>query len=161
MPSDESVAVFHVRIADTASGAEGEDMAWVLIVDDDASIRDSLEFALHNAGYAIVEVGDGEDALDVLRATPYHAVVLLDLMMPGMNGQSVLDTVQHDPQLAHRHAWIAMSADHDALQCIPQEQREALALKTLKKPFAVDDILSAVAQQAARLPAARLPSDKH
>ena len=105
-------------------------MAWVLIVDDDASIRDSLEFALHIAGYAIVEVGDGEDALDVLRATPYHAVVLLDLLMPGMTGQKVLDLLEQDPQLACRHGWIIMSADYEALQSIPLQQRADLGLRS-------------------------------
>lgn len=127
-------------------------MAWVLIVDDDASIRDSLEFALHTVGYAIVEVGDGEDALDVLRVTPYHAVVLLDLLMPGMTGQTVLETLEQEPQLAHQHAWIVMSADHEALQGIPQQQRADLGLMLLEKPFDIDNMLAAVAQQVARLP---------
>src|SRR5690348_13719385 len=116
-------------------------MAWVLIADDDASIRDSLESVLHAAGYALVEVGDGEDALDVLRATPYHAVVLLDMLMPRMNGQTVLQQLERDPQLARRHAWIVMSADYRALQRIPQKQRTTLGLMILKKPFEMDDVL--------------------
>lgn len=128
-------------------------MAWVLIVDDDASIRESLEFALHASGYAIVEVGDGEDALNVLRATPYHAVVLLDMLMPRINGRTVLEQLERDPHLARRHAWIVMSADYRALQRIPQEQRADLGLTILKKPFEMDDMLAAVAEQAERLPA--------
>lgn len=127
-------------------------MAWVLIADDDAAIRESLESVLHAAGYAIVEVGDGEDALDVLRATPYPAVVLLDLLMPRMNGQTVLQQLERESQLARRHAWIAMSADYRALQRIPQQQRADLGLMILKKPFEMDDMLATVAQQAARLP---------
>ena len=127
-------------------------MAWVLIADDDASIRESLESVLHTAGYAIVEVADGEDALDVLRATPNHAVVLLDLLMPRMNGQTVLEQLEHDPTLARRHGWIVMSADYRALQRIPQEQCDDLGLTILKKPFEMDDMLAAVAQQAERLP---------
>ncbi len=128
-------------------------MAWVLIVDDDAAIRDSLQDALHDAGYALVEVGDGEDALAVLRATPYHAVVLLDLLMPGMNGRRVLDALEHDSELARRHAWIAMSADHQALHRIPPEQCAELGLALLEKPFDVSDLLALVAQQVATLPA--------
>ena len=127
-------------------------MAWVLIVDDDEPIRESLQDGLRDAGYAIVKVGDGEDALDVLRATPYHAVVLLDLMMPGMNGRTVLHILESDPELANRHAWIVMSADHAGLARIPAEQRERLALTLVKKPFDMDDLLATVAQQAERLP---------
>lgn len=138
-----------------AAGGEwmkGEDMVWVLIVDDDAAIRESLEVAMHDAGYAIVEVGDGEDALDVLRATPHHAVVLLDIRMPGMNGRTVLDILENDLALARRHAWIVMSADHSALRNIPEEQRADLKLALVGKPFQVDELLTLVAERAATLP---------
>lgn len=127
-------------------------MAWVLIVDDDEPIRESLQSVLHDAGYAIVKVADGEDALEVLRATPYHAVVLLDLMMPGMNGRTVLNNLEHDPQLARRHAWIVMSANHRALTQIPEQQCAELSLTLLKKPFEMDEMLALVARRAARLP---------
>lgn len=130
----------------------GDSMTWALIVDDDASIRDALQFALRSAGYAIVEVGDGEDAVDVLRATPNRAVVLLDIHMPGMNGSTVLDMLKDDPCLARRHAWIVMSADHDALRRIAREQCADRALAFLKKPFDMEDLLMAVAQQVSRLP---------
>jgi two-component system cell cycle sensor histidine kinase/response regulator CckA len=128
-------------------------MAWVLIVDDDEMIRDMLQKALHGAGYAIVRVGDGEDALEVLRATPYHAVVLLDVMMPGMNGPTMLAQLADDPELAHRHAWVVMSANHGALQHISAEHAtDDLALVFLRKPFTMDNLLATVAQQAAGLP---------
>lgn len=127
-------------------------MAWVLIVDDDEPIRESLQDAMRDAGYAIVKVADGEDALDVLRVAPYPAVVLLDLMMPGMNGRSVLHILENDPQLAQRHAWIVMSADHAGLARIPADLRERLSLTLVKKPFDMDELLTTVAQCAERLP---------
>lgn len=127
-------------------------MAWVLIVDDDEPIRESLQDAMRDAGYAIVKVADGEDALDVLRATPYHAVVLLDLMMPGMNGRSVLHILEKDTELAQRHAWIVMSADHTGLGRIPPELREQLSLTLVKKPFDMDELLATIAQRAELLP---------
>lgn len=127
-------------------------MAWVLIVDDDAQIRETLEYALHDAGYAIVEVADGEDALDVLRATPYRAVVLLDLLMPGMDGREVLDVLINDPVLASRHAFVLMSADHQALLRVPSALLAQLSITVLKKPFDMDELLDTVAQLAAKLP---------
>lgn len=134
------------------SGNGGEQMAWVLIVDDDEPIRESLQDALRDDGYAIVKVADGEDALDVLRATPYHAVVLLDLMMPGMNGWSVLHILENDAELAQRHAWIVMSADHTGLGRIPRDLCERLSLTLVKKPFDMDELLATIAQKAERLP---------
>ena len=127
-------------------------MAWVLIVDDDEPIRESLQDAMRDAGYAIVKVADGEDALDVLRATPYHAVVLIDLMMPGMNGQSVLHILEKDTELAQRHAWIVMSADHVGLGRIPSELCKQLSLTLVKKPFDMDELLATIAQRAELLP---------
>src|SRR5215813_9507743 len=128
-------------------------MAWVLIVDDDADIRETLQYVLRDAGYAIVEVADGEDALDVLRATPYHAVVLLDLLMPGMDGREVLDILQSDHELAMRHAFVLMSANHQALARIPPQLLSELSLTLLQKPFDVRTLLETVADLSARLPA--------
>lgn len=130
-------------------------MAWVLIVDDDADIRETLQYVLRDAGYAIVEVADGEDALDVLRASPYHAVVLLDLLMPGMDGREVLDILQSDHELASRHAFVLMSANHRALQRVPTQLLAELAITLLPKPFDVSTLLEIVADLSARLPGGR------
>jgi len=128
-------------------------MAWVLIVDDDPDIRETLQYALRDAGYAIVEVADGEDALDVLRATPYHAVVLLDLLMPGMDGREVLDILESDHDLATRHAFVLMSADHQALRRVPPQILSELSITLLQKPFELNALLKIVADLAVRLPA--------
>jgi CheY-like chemotaxis protein len=127
-------------------------MAWVLIVDDDPDIRETLQYVLRDAGYAIVEVADGEDALDVLRATPYHAVVLLDLLMPGMDGREVLDILQTDHALAKRHAFVLMSANHQALQRVPPQLLSELKITLLPKPFDVSELLGMVADLSSRLP---------
>ncbi len=61
----------------------------VLIVDDDASIRAMLAFVFHDAGYTVLEAADGDEALEVLRQSP-PALVILDLMMPVLDGVTVL-----------------------------------------------------------------------
>ncbi len=128
-------------------------MAWVLIVDDDPDIRETLQYVLRDAGYAIVEVADGEDALDVLRATPYHAVVLLDLLMPGMDGREVLDILESDRDLATRHAFVLMSANHQALERVPPHLLSDLSITLLPKPFEIETLLGIIADLSKRLPA--------
>jgi CheY-like chemotaxis protein len=59
---------------------------WILIVDDDEDIRDALALVLQTCGYRTVTAFDGEDALHRLRENGPPALVLLDLMMPRMNG---------------------------------------------------------------------------
>jgi len=61
----------------------------ILIVDDDASIRSMLGFVFDDAGYTVVEAADGEEALAALRRSP-PALMVLDLMMPGIDGVEVL-----------------------------------------------------------------------
>ncbi len=57
----------------------------VLVVDDDPNIRTSLRFALEDEGYDVVEAPTGEDALERMAEQPAD-LVLLDLMLPGMDG---------------------------------------------------------------------------
>jgi CheY-like chemotaxis protein len=59
----------------------------ILVVDDDPDIRDSLREVLEDEGYEVACVGNGQEALDHLKtATPRPCVILLDLMMPVMDG---------------------------------------------------------------------------
>jgi CheY-like chemotaxis protein len=68
------------------AGADGS-CGGVLVVDDDPDIRESLREVLEDEGYEVACVGNGREALDHLRAAnPRPCVILLDLMMPVMDG---------------------------------------------------------------------------
>lgn len=60
----------------------------VLVVDDDADWRETLRIILEDQGYEVTEASDGEEALSRLSEEAF-AVALLDLRMPGMNGDEV------------------------------------------------------------------------
>lgn len=68
----------------------------VLIVDDDPEIRLAMELTLQKAGFATHSVGDGEAALRAM-TTVRPDVVLLDLMMPGLDGWGVLERLKAWP----------------------------------------------------------------
>jgi len=71
----------------------------VLVVEDDAGIRQSLFETLSTLGFVIGEAGNGEEALSRLRMVGYDAV-LLDINMPGMGGMEACRRIHHDyPQL--------------------------------------------------------------
>jgi CheY-like chemotaxis protein len=73
----------------------------ILIVDDDPDIRDSLKEVLEDEGYTVSSVGNGREALDYLRRTPEHpCVILLDLMMPVMDGWQFRREQKQDPAIA-------------------------------------------------------------
>jgi CheY-like chemotaxis protein len=71
----------------------------ILIVDDVELIRTMLTDYLDDAGYVAAGAGDGHEALKFLRTQPCQ-LVLLDVMMPIMNGWEILQVITTDPSLA-------------------------------------------------------------
>jgi len=73
----------------------------ILIVDDDFAIRDSLSQLLEGEGFLVTTVSDGQEALDLLlRSSEQPCLILLDLMMPGVNGWEFRRRQQENPTLA-------------------------------------------------------------
>lgn len=123
----------------------------VLVVDDDAPIRESVRFILEDEGYDVYEAPDGEPALMRLRQHQSGMVVLLDLNMPGMDGMKVLHAVEADEPLATRNVYILMTALDDVLPEILVDHIKQHAVPILAKPFDLDQLLNVVAQAAERL----------
>jgi CheY-like chemotaxis protein len=71
-----------------------------LIVEDHADTREALALLLEVGGLTVATAADGRQALDYLRAHPPPCLVLLDLMMPGMDGWEFLAQKRQDPALA-------------------------------------------------------------
>jgi CheY-like chemotaxis protein len=122
-----------------------------LIVDDDKDLRDSLRFLLEMEGYEVDEARDGLEALDILRASLHPLVVLLDVVMPRMNGIEVLRTVAGEPRLAARHTFLMVTANEDRLQPASDHLLRQLAVPVVAKPFDLDRLLDVVAASAQRL----------
>ncbi len=72
--------------------------ARILIVEDEPNIVESLSFILGRAGFDVDTVANGVEALDRLRRQSFSALVL-DIMLPGMNGLDVLKTIRADQAL--------------------------------------------------------------
>jgi CheY-like chemotaxis protein len=81
----------------TTIDAAGSD---VLVVDDDPDIRESLREVLEDEGYSVSCVGNGREALEYLRSSPKPRVILLDLMMPVMDGWQFRREQKQDPTIA-------------------------------------------------------------
>lgn len=74
--------------------------AVILVVEDDDDIRHLIKFNLEKAGYDIIECGNGETAIEVARAR-LPDLVVLDLMLPGIDGHQVCFQLKSDPALKH------------------------------------------------------------
>jgi len=110
----------------------------VLIVDDDPSIRKMLVEVLQLEGYPTETAVNGREALQALsRSGP--RVVLLDLLMPELDGRGVMEELSSSPQERAKHKIILVSAIH-VLEAA--RDLEAEADGTLPKPFTVPQLLN-------------------
>jgi CheY-like chemotaxis protein len=124
---------------------EAQDRKTVLVIDDDRDSRDMLTYALESEGYGVVTAADGGEALRWLRTTPRRPrVILLDLIMPGMDGMQLRSELMRDPVLGAIPV-IAMSADPSAIVAA----RSLSFAGYLKKPLHLDALLGAVGAHCA------------
>lgn len=92
----------------------GQTIRNILVVDDDPDIRTMLEIAFVTEGYAVTSAGDGKAAVDAaVRNRP--ELIVLDVMMPGVDGIDVLRSLKSDPRTADVPVVLltAKSADAD------------------------------------------------
>jgi CheY-like chemotaxis protein len=111
----------------------------VLLAEDDEDLRDAMVEMLNDAGYSVEAVGNGRDALSWLEdnlAPP--RVILLDLMMPVMDGWQFLDERQKTPKIAAVPV-VVLSANGDFA-------RESDTIGFMRKPVAVKTLLAVIAR---------------
>ncbi len=122
----------------------GEPDVRVLIVDDDAAIRQTLRAALEDEDYSVLEARDGLAALGILRESVVPLVTLLDLRMPVMDGMRLLRTVDEDEALVRRHRFLVVTANRDTITPDGYTLLERFGARVIAKPFELDDLLAAV-----------------
>ena len=119
-PFDQESVVEAVRRAHL-----GEDAVELLVVDDSESSRSILKRALIRVGYSVLEAADGKRALEIVKTTP-PAAILLDIMMPEMNGFEFLEQLRADDTLADIPVIIVSARDFD------QEEMQQLNERVLE-----------------------------
>jgi len=115
----------------------------VLIVDDDPDIRDAVGECLRYEGYDVHSATDGRDALDRLEYGLRPAVILLDLMMPVLNGFDVLEALKSRPE------WKSIPVVIVSANRGYEAEDLSGAVSILRKPVNVDRLLAAVEQAVA------------
>jgi CheY-like chemotaxis protein len=119
--------------------------ATVMVVEDDHDIRDSLTVALSDAGYEVIDASNGRVALDRL-AIAEPKVILLDLMMPVLNGLEFLVEFRKNARWA-RIPIIVASANRG------YDADDLGTFAVLRKPLELDDLLDWVKRAVALAPA--------
>jgi CheY-like chemotaxis protein len=118
----------------------------VLVVDDDPTILRLLQVNLEMEGHEVLTAGDGHEALERLREGAPE-VVLLDVMMPGLDGWQVCERIRADPDLATTPV-VILSAR--AQQSDLERGAQAGADAYITKPFDPLELVELVERLAAR-----------
>jgi CheY-like chemotaxis protein len=111
----------------------------VLVVDDDVRNIFALSSALERRGMNVLAAGTGAEAIGILESTPSVAIVLMDIMMPQMDGYETMQVIRGKP-LFRRLPIIALTAK--AMKGDRERCLEAGASEYLAKPVNTDQLLS-------------------
>jgi two-component system, chemotaxis family, chemotaxis protein CheY len=111
----------------------------VLVVDDDQDLLDVIQFVLEGEGFGVLTARSGQEALELLRTGRLPVLVLLDLMMPVMNGWAFLEEVVKHPALREIPVLVLTASE-------PEQVPGAVGI--LRKPFDLNVLIEAVERHA-------------
>jgi DNA-binding NtrC family response regulator len=107
----------------------------LLIVDDEVKFLDSISRRLEMRGFDVTKATNGKDALEAARAAAFD-LALLDLKMPGLNGQQALEMLKKE----HRHLEVIILTGHGSMDSAV-ECTKLGAFSYLPKPYELDKLL--------------------
>jgi CheY-like chemotaxis protein len=110
----------------------------VLVVEDDAGIRDMIEIILDSEGYEVVTATDGSMALELLEEEKQPDLILLDMRMPVMDGWEFARRYAELPY--PKPPIVVVTAAQDA----SRRATEIAAQGFLSKPFGIDELLTVI-----------------
>ena len=113
----------------------------VLLVDDDTRNIFALSSVLERRGMSVLSAGTGNEAISILESTPDLAIVLMDIMMPEMDGYETMQVIRQNPSF-RRLPIIALTAK--AMKGDREKCLEAGASEYLAKPVNTEQLLSAL-----------------
>lgn len=112
----------------------------ILVVDDEPGIVDIARANLEGLGYRVISAGNGLEALELIRQESPD-LVILDILMPEVDGWDVLERVEADPEMAGIPIIMltARASDEDVLRGL-----ESGAVEYMTKPFYPQELVAAV-----------------
>ncbi len=119
---------------------QGESERTILVIDDEYAVRRLMKLLLERRGYQVLTAADGTEGL-ILAKVEQPDVILLDLMMPKMDGHEVLQQLKRDPDTKDAHVIVvtAKSGDRDRVAAF-----RLGVLDYIDKPYRTADLLQKI-----------------
>ncbi len=115
-------------------------MKKILIVDDEPNIVMTLEYTFKKSNYEVFIARDGQEALDILK-TNFPDVIILDIMMPMVDGFATLEQIRKDANLQHAKVMFLSAKNKES------DIEKGLALGAdayMTKPFSIKKVIEKV-----------------
>ncbi|MGZ3697953.1 MAG: response regulator [Bdellovibrionota bacterium] len=112
----------------------------ILVIEDDHDTRVSLRLSLEQEGYFVFSAPNGKLGIETLRRIKAPSLILLDLVMPIMNGEEFIQAIENDPEL-HMIPVVLVSA-------YPEKAKKLIAKAFISKPVDLKTLLQAVADHS-------------
>lgn len=122
-----------LRVSERKTG----DMGKILVVEDNDDVREMMAVTLELEGHKVATAANGREALEQLRAGEKPCLILLDLMMPVMNGWEFRREIEQDPALSNVPVVVVSAATGDIVRKTPADG-------FLSKPIDVERLLDVV-----------------
>ena len=127
----------------SSASSEASRRPGILVVDDDAGIRENIADLLSTENYEVVSAANADEAMRVLESQRID-LLLTDFQMPGRNGVELIEVAR---RANHRVPAILMTAYLYVFEQMDERRREGVTL--LRKPFDAEEILQTVAEKLA------------
>lgn len=123
----------------------------VLVVEDDAALRNTLQAALQGEKYQTLVARDGQEALEIIPRLPEPTVILLDYMIPRVNGYRVLRYLADHPEKRDDHPIFLLTANVSQMSPDMVRLLGEQGIPVLLKPFDLETVLREVRSAFARI----------
>jgi CheY-like chemotaxis protein len=113
----------------------------ILLIEDDHDTRVSIRLTLENQGYFVFTAANGKQGIEILRRIKPPCLILLDVVMPLMNGEEFIAMMEADPAL-HMIPVVVVSA-------FPEKAKGIIARSFVQKPIDLKSLIATVQQYCA------------
>lgn len=115
-----------------------------IVIEDELALQFFYQFVLEKAGLVVTTFLDGKEALNVLQAVPAPAVVILDMLLPGLDGEHILDYIQHDERF--KETVVLIISAHERFSALAKDNPQVRFLLKPVRPSQITDVIQQVAQ---------------